>query len=649
MTDLPSPPEPAAVPAYVAAAPTTRPRRTAAAAAVAVLAVAAGAFGVMTLAAGDGSESPEAAVEAMFAAIDQEDVIGVLEALDPVERDILRPAVEETGEQAERVEVASNDLDLRKVAGVDLEVEGLTFTTERLGDGITAVDLTGGTVSSSADLDRMPVGATVKTLLDRDEDQGGDGDRSASDTIELAGTRLVATEADGGWHVSVLYSIAESVRLDGDPVAEVPDFGAGIAARGAADPEAAVRAAIDAANHGDVRRLIELSPPGEMAVLHDYGPILVNEAGDPNEEPWADVAALELETADGPDGTKVVSATSFEAVAAEEYSTTTWNYDGSCTTLTQQYDESFDDGWTNVAPNEGVLVEAPDPEVPGSETHTSEYCDDDPRSGVFSPFLFWSGGTAGQLRFVTQEHDGEWFVSPSRSIIESTIGGVRDLGVDDVRLLARLWAGESWLAEPDELWEACGVDRPADDVTAEAGEAALVACYDALPEDYAGGYGYGYGFGFGFGYGGSSEVYEAEGEAIDERSYPCYEGDAAATEACLADLVEQGVIAPSELEAYRCDAAYNAVIEAAGDLEDVDEATWDAADRAYGACMAEVFDEGGTDAGGGEAAPTPTTPVPTATTVPPPAPAPSTTSPPFQEAPEGRVPDATTTTTLPGS
>ena len=76
----------------------------------------------------------------------------------------------------------------------------------------------------------------------------------------------------------------------------------------------------------------------------------MNEAGDPNDEPWADVITLELETADGPDGTKVVSASSFEIVA-EDYGTTTWAYDGRCTTVTQRYEDSIDD-WTLVEPDE---------------------------------------------------------------------------------------------------------------------------------------------------------------------------------------------------------------------------------------------------------------------------------------------------------
>ena len=467
---------------YVTPAPAKRPRRLAAG--VAVLAMGAGAFGVLALSAGDGAESPEEAVEAMFDAIDNEDVIGVLEALDPAERQILRPAIEETGEQAKRVELASEDLDLRKVRGIEVNVEGLTFTTEALGDGMTAVDLTGGTVSSATDLDRMPFGATIRDILDEDvRDTGSREDRKSSDDIELAGVRLVATESGAGWHVSALYSIAEQIRLEADPPRPVPDFGNGIAAEGAASPEAAVREAIDAAVKLDVRRLIELTPPGEAAVLHDYGPMLVDdaEADGPVDGADIEVTGLELETADGSDGTKVVSAASFDVKFTDDYSTTTWAYDGTCTTTTYDYegDPSGDEGGTYEGG--GILTAPSDPE-------TIKVCDGEQGAlAAYSPLSLLTFSAPGSwLHVVTEAHDGQWFVSPTRSILETTVGGLRSLSTEDVRQMARYWSGDYWVAEPDSFWEACGVDAPPADASSADGEAIWEDCIDNLPDDYVG-------------------------------------------------------------------------------------------------------------------------------------------------------------------
>ena len=59
-----------------------------------VVALLAAAFGVASLAQGDGAASAEGAVEDLFDAIADEDAIGVMQAITPAERSVLRPAVE---------------------------------------------------------------------------------------------------------------------------------------------------------------------------------------------------------------------------------------------------------------------------------------------------------------------------------------------------------------------------------------------------------------------------------------------------------------------------------------------------------------------------------------------------------------------------
>ena len=47
-----------------------------------------------------------------------------------------------------------------------------------------------------------------------------------------------------------------------------------IAPRGAATPNDALRETVNAFLDGNVQRLVELAPPGELSVLHDVGPVL---------------------------------------------------------------------------------------------------------------------------------------------------------------------------------------------------------------------------------------------------------------------------------------------------------------------------------------------------------------------------------------
>lgn len=600
------------------AAPASRRRgpRRVAVAAVTALALGAGAFGVLALSAGDGADDPGAAVEAMFDAIDNEDVIGVMEALAPNERRILRPAVEEAAAQAERLKLASPDLDLRGVAGTDLEVSGLSYTTEELGDGFTAVDLTGGTVSTAADLDRMPVGTVIRRILDRDAAEAdGEVDRSAQDAIELAGARLVARQVEGGWHVSALYSIAEAARLDQDDVPPVPAFGQGIPAKGAADPEAAVLDMLAAATSADVQRLIELTPPDEASVLHDYGPILVDATTDAEGGAWEgpEIEDLTLATSDGPDGTKVVSATGYRMVIDDDYSSTTWTYDGTCSTITTTY---TDEGSTDYAPDDEAPSSAAQEETP-IDPEAYETCDDDTSAATPANLLSGLGG-ASQFSVVTEQHDGAWFVSPTRTLIQATFGNLADLTPEQADQMARVFSGEGWLTQSDSFWEACGMTKPGPDMSSDEANAAEEACWNDLPEDYqyeGGAYGGG-GMGmlpwvFFLGSSGSTESkFESVGESIEEPvdgfdDYPeqaCYELDgsfddegsdgdvdagSAAVESCLADLVDSGEVDPEVLLEFTCNSVYDE-LDVTFD-EDIPEAelddAYEAADQAFQACI----------------------------------------------------------------
>jgi hypothetical protein len=86
-----------------------------------VLAVTVGAvivalgFAVYNFAgASGGASSPEAAVDQLFTAIDNEDVIGVVTALSPGEREVLKPGVEDLTAELQRLGVLS-DFDLGAV------------------------------------------------------------------------------------------------------------------------------------------------------------------------------------------------------------------------------------------------------------------------------------------------------------------------------------------------------------------------------------------------------------------------------------------------------------------------------------------------------------------------------------------------------
>jgi hypothetical protein len=610
--------------AVLAPAPPAVPRRRRAGltAAAGVLVIATLGFAVTDLTSSDGAASPEAAVQAFFDAVGDEDVIGVIESLEPSERRIVMRSVREVQAQAERLELSDPDVDLRSVPGVDLEVQKLQLETEQLADDVVAVDITSGRITTRAELDELPLGPIVEDAIDRQEEEVDDDlGIDDGDDLLLGGGRLVAVERGGGWHVSLLYSLAEQIRLETDGPPAFPAPGTEIPAVGAADPETAVREAIDAALAADLERGIELVHPEEGRALHQYGPLLVEAAGDATDEPsGVTVSELDLEVDDGPDGTKVVRATSGTITYGDEDVTTEVAYDGSCSTLTTTYSEAYRDEYADEWGDE-------DDDLSWLDDTTSRWCEGE----TLSPFsLFAVLWSPVSLEVVVEEHDGAWYLSPSQTILENTVGVLRDLDDDQIARTIRSWSGEWWLAEPAEFWEACGVERPTLETSPEDGEAASEACWESLPDDYEGPYGSPFG-GWGTGSGRFESVGEFDtiGEPIDDyEASPeddCIWGPLDSVEepseeealSCLQDLADDGTIDQEVVDEHRCSAVYRELWEVEEDLAEDDlDARYEEADEAYERCLA-----GGSTAVPSTTAPTTSTTAPTTT-------APSTTAPP---------------------
>lgn len=495
MSDVPErptgPPEPfgPAEPPYIRPERArSRPGRRVAVSVAGVAALLAAAFGVASLAQGDGASSAEGAVEDLFDAIADEDAIGVMQAVTPAERSVLRPAVEGVAGEARRLEVASDALDLDDIAGIEIDVRDLELTASALGDGVAMVDVVGGTLSSSVAIDELPLGPVVREVLDR---QDADVD-DASDTAPLEGLKLVAIERDGGWRVSLLYSLAELSRRDMDPEPPIPTFGAGIPARGAASPEAVIHEMVDAASGLDVHRLVELTSPVEMEVLHDYGPLLVDAVADADPGTPVEVSDLRLEVHDGVDGRKVVEATSYAVSAGDDEDHFEIRFDGKCTTVTTRY--TYTSTFTPVGeaiptvdvPGEtGDLDVPPEPDTESrTETETEKTCIGEESAlspvGVLGTF----GSAAAAPRFVVEPRDGAWYLLPADTIFDTLLAGLRAVDTEDVRAVTRMWTGDAeWLWYGDEFWEECGVEQPAATASTSVGEAALEECFSAQWEE----------------------------------------------------------------------------------------------------------------------------------------------------------------------
>lgn len=216
-----------------------------------------------------GTKTPEAAVQRMFDALSNEDLLGVVESLTPAERTLLSGRTQTIVRELGRLGILAEDLDLGDIGGIDLEFTGLQFKSETLAPGLSAVEITAGKATYRIDPASTPLGSFVRQLLPR----GSSKVISGSDDVSGPDAFFVAVQDGDSWYVSMAYSIAEQARHEAGLPA--PAFGAGVPGRGAATPEAAVEAFLRAAATVDARRMIELTPPDEMAALHDYAPLFL--------------------------------------------------------------------------------------------------------------------------------------------------------------------------------------------------------------------------------------------------------------------------------------------------------------------------------------------------------------------------------------
>jgi hypothetical protein len=426
------------------AKPRRSPARLVALVVAAVALVAGTSFAAYALTRPDGADSPDGAVHQLFSAIDHEDALGVIESLPPSERKVLRdPLVDSTGE-LQRLGILKS-FSLSDVPGADLKVTGLTTETTKLGDGVVLVNVTGGTISGTSIPDQVPLGDNLRKAI---EDNGGSVDLQAdsfSEDLADADLHLVAVQEGGGWHVSLAYSIAESIRGSAEDenghTPPVPDFGNGPAPVGADSPEGAVRGMVDAAVDLDAQKAVTLTDPEEMRALYDYAPLFLPDLARSATEAKADgdvtVKVDRLDTSvDGDGSVRRVRITGFDVTLGDDVDNVHVVYDGTCYDTTETYTEEY--GFGSYDPQTGEWTDTPSSSEP--QVDHNHVCAGDPQSetgdsgpSTFGLFGAFGSASAEPFAITVTEVDGRWYVSPVRTILDSFVAGLKALQPDDVQ------------------------------------------------------------------------------------------------------------------------------------------------------------------------------------------------------------------------
>jgi hypothetical protein len=379
----------------------------------AALLLAGGAFAASQLGS-NGASNPEEAVVDLFDALADEDLLGVLAALDPGERDTLRQPMQDLFDELERLEVVDDSFRLNGVPGIDLEFEDLTFRTEPIIDGLARVYPTGGTATVAVDGAELPVGDFLATTLERFGVDHTGVQESESDEITDDDTFLVARDTGEGWRVSLGYTAAEAARLSaGKPVPAT-----GMAAVGADSPEAAVEGFLRAAADVDVRGMVARLSPNELRALHHYWPVLVDEGTLPSADDLGvtiDLVELDLDADTSGSTARVFVRAIGVDITDEDFVGGVTLADG-CATLRgdalEAVEEELDiDGDTICLDDLDELLEEAMADL------------DDLDMGGFDPGSFqdmFSGdGTAAEFGITATRVDGEWYVAPIRTFADT--------------------------------------------------------------------------------------------------------------------------------------------------------------------------------------------------------------------------------------
>jgi hypothetical protein len=375
---------------------------------VLVLALGAGVFGLVSwLNNRGGADSPAAAVQLLAGDLAAQNYLDAASRLHPAEATLAADLESVIGDELVRLEVLRPDAELTQGS---VEVRDLRLdeaAAEQVRDNVVINQVVGGTITLDQGTGDLPF---TDSFIQHAFPDGAPpaGEPTTIDLAEEVARngepiRVASVQVDGEWYVSAFYTLADYALRDAGlswPSGTVP-------AVGAATPQDAVRDSVQAALDGDVRRLIELTAPDELQVLHDVGEVLVAEA---QTEP-SGARLLELETTE----TDVRGRTAVQlsrAVIEVEGEQLTLTRDGECLTATP----------ASGGPERFCAADVLD-EVGGSG---------DPTLERLAPAL---AQTVLDLQVVTSEVDGAHYVSPGQTVIElygSVLGTLQPQDVRDL-------------------------------------------------------------------------------------------------------------------------------------------------------------------------------------------------------------------------
>jgi len=396
-----------------------------------VVALLAGAgvwfFAIRDTKSASGQESPQAAVSALFTSLSNSDPIGLAGQLDPAEASLFTDLNADVLSELKRLDVLGPSASATSLTGTTVSVSGLTFdpAEETINENLHVVKLTGGTVTIATNPDQLPLSDKIKSKFADQISQA----EPQSQTLNIADAvssnggpiRIATVQRGGAWYVSLFYSIADNATHQaGLPNPTAADR---IPAVGSPSPEAAVDAFVTKVAAGKIEDAIALTAPDEMGVLHDYGKLLIDKVF--SSDVTSGLTDLGVTVTDASwavsdvTGGKKVSLASLTVSAQGQTATIT--RDPAAGTLTVDVD-----GQTQTL--DQSTIEDFITQAAGSQDLDPTMLDIIKRE--FQQII--------GLGIVTVQVDGQWYVSPVRSLSDIGVSLLKGLQASDVDYLISL-------------------------------------------------------------------------------------------------------------------------------------------------------------------------------------------------------------------
>lgn len=385
-----------------------------------------GVFGLKALQ-GD-SGSPEAPVQKLFDSLDKEDLVGVMESLTPGERGAIMGSTQRLAGELRRIGVAGDGFDLAHLQGVNFQVTNLKLDSTSVTDNLAEVRIVSGTLTTSVSLDSLPLGPSLRDLANQaGPDESAKAAEPQTEDLSKMDAPLMVVRKNGQWGLSLGYTLAEAARRDAG--AARPDYAhPAVAPQGANSPSAAVEGLVGALDNADVRGMIAHLDPEEMAALYDYSSLFLPSA-DANVELKAFAAATTISdvhlSVEGSGDTRLVKIDGFTMSYDDDQVSADVRFENGCLHLTETKANGAHDTYDSCASGQ-ANADALGADLGGFAG----------LQGLFDPTSLTKG-----LGITVHQVDGKWYVSPTRTVLESLVAVVGTLKDDAVGSIVQMFAG----------------------------------------------------------------------------------------------------------------------------------------------------------------------------------------------------------------